>query len=304
MIYILTGPNDFMRGAKKRSIIASFVKEYGNFSLEVIDGQEADIDRIRESLESLPFLAAKKLVVLDEPSSNKEFQEKYELLLKNLPDTTEVIINEPKFDKRSSYYKSLKKLDEYEEFRELEPSAVVRWAQEYVKKWEATIEPAAAQELVRRAGTDQLRLANELDKLSMYDKNITIAAVKELTLQTPSSTIFELIDAGFSGNKERALQLYEEQRALQVEPIQIVAMFVWQLHILALVKTANTTDANEIASNAKVNPYVIQKTHRIARQVAFPELKEAVSRLRSIDEKMKSTKIDADDALKAFIISL
>ena len=46
--------------------------------LQRIDGEEVEYDAIREALESLPFLASKKLVVLRAPSANKEFVEKVE----------------------------------------------------------------------------------------------------------------------------------------------------------------------------------------------------------------------------------
>ncbi len=57
---------------------------------------------------SLPFLASKKLVVLRAPSANKQFVEQVETILASVSDTTDVIIIEPKLDKRSAYYKFLK----------------------------------------------------------------------------------------------------------------------------------------------------------------------------------------------------
>src|SRR3546814_19438404 len=64
-------------------------------------------------------------------------------------------------------------------------------------------------------------------------------------LLTPQSTIFELLDAALSGNTRRALELYEEQRSMKVEPQQIIAMLAWQLHVLAVVKAAGERRSEE-----------------------------------------------------------
>lgn len=304
MIHVLTGANDFMRKERRQELVRLFVKEYGDISLEIIDCEEAEFDRIRESLESLPFLSVKKLVVLRRPSSNKEFLENAHDLLDNLPDSTDVIIDEPKLDKRSRYYTFIKKLDGYEEFSELDSAGLARWAGEYVKKWQASIDQAAARELIARLGTDQLKLSHELDKLCMYTEKIDRTTMESLTVRTPSSTIFELIDAAFSDNKQRALELYEEQRALQVDPIQVVAMFAWQFHVLAIVKTAGSRSQSDIAKQAKLNPYVVQKTSHLANKRTLSQIKTNVHELRILDRKMKTQRINVDDALRAYIVNL
>ena len=109
MITTLSGSNGFLLKAELRRVVGGFVAEHTDMGLDRIDGEEAEYDRIRESLESLPFLASRKLVVLRAPGANKQFVENVEQLLGNLPETTDVIIHEPKLDKRSSYYKYLKK---------------------------------------------------------------------------------------------------------------------------------------------------------------------------------------------------
>lgn len=304
MIYALTGPNSFMLQERKRELIRAFVDEFGDMGLEQLDGEESSIERIREALESLPFLASKKLVVLHQPSLNKDFMELHKSLLDSLPESTDLIIVESKLDKRSSYFKYLKKLNGFEECKELEAPELTKWATLYVSKWQAKIDRTAARELVARTGANQQRLKNELDKLSMYSSSIDLKAVQALTVATPSSTIFELLDAAFAGNRKRAMQLYAEQRALNVEPMQIIAMLAWQLHVLAIVKAAGSKAPREIASQAKLNPYVVQKTATIARRLSLQQVKALVHELRELDEQLKQTKINADDALQAFLLDI
>lgn len=290
--------------AELDKLVGQFVKTYTDMGLQRFDGEESEFDQIREAIESLPFLASKKLVVLRNPGANKEFIEKVEALLGALSDITDVIIYEPKLDKRSVYYKYLKKTTEYKEFNELDEYGLAKWLIEQAKFQGGSLESSDAKYLVERLGVNQLMLSNELDKLVAYDLKITRESIDLLTEPTPQSTIFQLLDAAFAGNAKRALSIYQEQRASKVEPQQIIAMLAWQLHVLALIKTAGGRSDAEIASEAKISPYVVGKSRQIANNLSLPKLKQLVSQLLDLDIKLKTTAIDADDALQAYLLSL
>src|SRR5579871_66089 len=105
MIATLTGSNSFLRRQALQARLTAFKKDYGDLAVERLDGQEASYEQMLGSVESQPFLAARKLVVLDEPSVNKAFMEQFEAWTQRVGETTDVIIVEPKLDKRLSYYK-------------------------------------------------------------------------------------------------------------------------------------------------------------------------------------------------------
>jgi DNA polymerase III delta subunit len=125
-----------------------------------------------------------------------------------------------------------------------------------------------------------------------------------LTDPAPQSTVFELLEAAFAGNARKTLQLYGEQRALKVEPQQIVAMLAWQLHVLAVLKAAGDRPADQIAKDAKLNPFVARKSQGIARKLTPTELKKLISDLLEIDAASKRTSIDVDEALQNYLIQL
>lgn len=297
MIVTLTGQNSFMLQQSLRQMVNEFVEEYTDMGLERIDGEEVEYDRLRESLQSLPFLANKKLVVLRSPGANKQFAENAEQLLAELPESTDVIIVEPKLDKRLAYYKLLKKVTDYKEFNELDGAGLVRWLVEQSKLKGGELSMNDANLLVGRVGINQQLLSNELTKLLQYDPIITKKNILLLSDQTPASTIFDLLDAALSGKTKRAVELYEEQRQQKVEPIQIIALLAWQLHAIAIIKTAGNRDANEIASVAKINPFVVRKSMAIANSLSMAELKQLVHDVHELDIKLKSESIDPDEAM-------
>ncbi len=299
MIATLTGSNAFALQAELKRLVGEFVAEYTDLGLQRIDGEEAEYDVIREALESLPFLASRKMVVLRTPGANKLFAEKVEQLLGDLPETTDVIIHEPKLDKRSVYYKFLKKTTDYKEFNELDDYGLAKWL-----TTQADISQSDAKYLLERVGPNQQMLASELAKLATYNPKITRQTIDLLTEPNPQSTIFQLLDAAFAGNHKQLLKLYAEQRASKVEPQQIMAMMAWQLHVLAVVKAAGDRSDATIAADAKINPFVVSKSHRITQSFTLENLKELVRKLAQLDVQLKTTAIDADDGLQNYLLNI
>lgn len=288
-----------------RRRIADFVAEHTDMGLERLDGEEASYDRIREAFGSLPFLSSKKLVVVYKPSSNKEFTDKVADILEQIPETTDVVIVEPKPDKRTAFFKYLKKVSEHREFNELDEVRLSRWLADRAKEIGGMLTPADARYLVQRVGANQRLLANELDKLLNYDLVVSRGTIDLLTEKTPQSTIFELLDAVLSGNIKRAIGIYQEQRALKVQPQQILAMLAWQLHILAVVKSApGGKDIGMIAEQAKIKPFVAQKSQNLSKYISFSQIKRMIDSALELDIRMKSETIDADEALQNLLMEI
>ena len=304
MVTTLTGSNSFGLKHELDAIVAAFLAAHDVMGLERIEGDEVEFDRLSEALTSLPFLASRKLVILRSPSANKKFTEQIQVLLAGVPETTDVVIVEPKLDKRGAYYKLLKKATDYKDFPELDANGLARWAVDYAKVNGGSLRPVDARFLVERVGVNQRLVSSEINKLLLYDSIVSRESIELLTESTPQSTIFELLEAAFSGNAKRTISLYEEQRAMKIEPQQIIAMLAWQLHIVALLKTAGSRNPDMIAKQAKVSPYVVKKSVGIARQLSLARYKQLLQGLLAIDMRLKRESLDADEALRAYLLRL
>ena len=304
MITTLTGENSFAWQRVLRGQVDKFVAEFGDLALQRIDGEEAEFSVVQEALTSLPFLSNKKLVVLRSPSKNKEFAESVEQILANVGETTDVIIIESKLDKRLSYYKYLKSKTDFKEFNELDINGLSTWLTTRAKELGGSISSSDARYIGERVGLNQQLLGNELEKLILHNPAVTRQTIDLMTDETPQSTIFHLLESAFSGNSRKAMKLYQEQRALRVEPQQIVAMIAWQLHVLAILKSAGDRSIDEIAKDSKLNPYVLRKSQTIADDLSLKELEALIEQLLDIDNKSKSTNIDIDEALKNYLLRL
>lgn len=304
MIVTLTGTNDHLRRAELARIISGFVAEHGEMAIERFDGEETPAERMRESIQSMPFLSARKLVILREPGKQKAFAEAITDVLNDIAETTDLILYEPKLDKRGSYYKTLKKATDFREFGELDARGLSDWARAYAKGQGGSLGADDARFLIGRIGPNQQLLQSELDKLLVYEGDITQKTIELLTEPTPQSTVFELLDAAFAGKSERAFELYREQRALKVEPQTIIALLAWQLHVLAVVKAAGTRSPDAIAKEAKLNPFVVRKSVGLARRLTPAHIKRYISDLLELDVQLKSISIDANEALQFYLLKL
>ena len=299
----LVGENDVERQRALHGYVDAFVAEHTDMGLERLDGEEVTYERMVEAVQSLPFLASKKLVVLRVPSKNKEFIEKFEEFIEAVAETNDVLIVEAKLDKRLMYYKQLKKLTEFRDFAVLDAHGVVRYVGEYARSQGGSISQADARYLVERVGIHQLQLQHELDKLLAYSDTVTRASIDLLTDHAPQSKVFALLDAAFAGDATRTMELYKEQRTQQVEPQQIIAMLAWQLHILALAKTAGNQTSDEAARTAKINPFGMQKSMQLARRMTYDKLVTLVRELRELDMQTKSG-ASAEEAVQFYLLQL
>ena len=305
MTIALTGTNSFLVRSEARKLTDSFVKEHGDLTLEKLDGAEASRDQIIGAVESLPFLADRKMVVVQDLSANQQASESLEQIIERTNDSTDFVIVESKLDKRGIYYKQLKKLSGFQEFNELDEARLADWLVEEAKGRKAVLNKKDAAYLVERVGTDQMRLSRELEKLRQYDPQIGRHSINKLTDENPSSTIFNLIDSAFSGNLAQALRIYDEQRRQKVEPQAIHGMLVWQMHNVAVTAAAPSgMNSAEIAKQSGISPFVAQKSQRIARQMGRRKIIDFMELLRDIDFRSKRETLDYDEALRYAIVTL
>jgi DNA polymerase-3 subunit delta len=304
MVFSLTGNNTFALRNRLNDIVEMFTKEYGELALERIDAEEVEAQVILDALQNLPFLAAKKMVVVRNLSQNKEGAEKIEQIINAAKEDTDLILYESSIDKRTAYFKTLKSKTQLEEFSELDAHGLAKWLVEEAKKRGGELKAADAGYLVDRAGTDQALISNELDKLIIYNPKISRQNIDLLTDPLPQSKVFELLDAAFSGRKSRALELYEEQRAQKVEPQKILAMIAWQLQLLALTKYADGKSTAAIAKDVGMNPYPISKAANLSHKLDEEKFNNMVKFACEIDLKSKTKTYDLDEALKTYITTL
>jgi DNA polymerase III delta subunit len=104
--------------------------------------------------------------------------------------------------------------------------------------------------------------------------------------------------------KERALKKYNELRAAQVEAHYILVMLCWQMSNFLAVKAGETQSHKEVALQLGMNPYSVEKTRQLVKNISSKQLKAMSRRIIAVDITVKTTSIDIDQVLKQLIVEL
>lgn len=303
MVITITGDNSYALSKEQQKLVSEFEKKYGQLAVERLDAEEQECNSIVQAIMALPFLVEKKLIIVSNPESNKELIEQLENIIDELPESNELILVQPKIDKRQNYYKILNKKTDLRVFGS-QAENMTSWIKHQVQDQQGSILDADIRYLLDRVGPNQMLLANEIDKLLLYDKNITRQTINLLTQESLQGTVFQLLEAAFSKNPKQATKLYEQQRLQKVEPQAIIGLLAWQLHAMALVVAAGNMSTSEIASKTNLKPYTINKTKNIVRNMNIKDVAKLVDKLTDIDYKSKTQSYNLDAALLGYIIEI
>jgi DNA polymerase-3 subunit delta len=295
---VLTGLN-VQKIDDKLALIKRDYSADGSGSIEQFDGSELqDVNSVINAARNLSLLDSKKLLIIKNAGQSKDLLENIEKICTSLPDTTQLVLIDKKFDKRSLGYKYLQKHGKVHDFQQLASHDIYTWLQQYSRDKGSELTPALARFLVERVGNDQLRLQSEIDKLLISPGPITHERIETLTDETPQSKVFAMLDALFQKNLERAWRLYQDQRAQGEDPYKILAMIVWQLQQLTLAVHA-PDGSQQAMKEAGLSPYSAQKMSSLAQHVSKTDLLHNVNRLTEIDAQSK-TNAAIESALEVY----
>ncbi len=305
MITVAAGPNTYMRDALVADMVTAYKTRHGDLNFELLDGSEATHEAIIAACTTLPFLADARMVVVKQFTACKQLLEAVEAfvaVVHALP--TDVLLIDDKLDKRTSWYKVLQKQTKLHDFQPLDARGVEQWLVAEASSRGGKISSADARLLIARVGEDQQLLSHELSKLLTYNPAITKQTIELLCDPLPQSTIFMMVEALFSGDIQKALLLYDDQRHQRVEPQAIMGMVVWQMHMVALAKTAGSRSAQEIAKQAGVSPFALQKSQGLASRLSLRDIKRLFAYLTEADLRTKTESVDADRLMQTALIHI
>lgn len=303
MIYLLTGENTYEIERRLGELVAEF-----DGDVERVDASELTLEGLPDLLAGVTLFSTRRLVVIKNVSQNKPLWTALGEWLDKGVDNDLVLV-EPKPDKRTKTYKLLEKQAEVLAAKELQSYEAVQWLlkltpfQGQSLFQGLSLKREMAEFFVEYVGTDQWRLESELNKLILTGKPVTKELIREIVEPTPQATSFELLDAAFRGHTEEMNRLFETV-SQDEDPYMFFGLVAGQIYALALTKTGAGKRPDEIAKEAGVHPFVVQKVSGLARNMSKDELKALVSRLAELDANMKSRAVPPWTQVYSFLRSL
>jgi len=308
MIIFIFGEDIYQSQKRLIELKAKFKEKYGDINVSIFDiekksarggsalGGETNAPKIISEIESMPFLGAKRLIIIKNSIANSDPEAKEKIIKKiaSIPESSIVIFYEKGIPKKNDkLFKLFLKSARVEEFTLRRTAELVDWIKKEVGSRKGEIETEAAQKLVQLSGADTWKISNEIDKLINYSYPQTIKKedVLKLTLEKVEAGIFDLVDALARRDGRSALLFLHRLLSLGEKREYLFSMIVYGFRNLILVKylSENREDLREfeIAQKLKMHPFVAKKAIGSARLFSFIELKKIYRRLVLANSEMR-----------------
>jgi DNA polymerase III subunit delta len=304
MIRVFAGNNFYLIKNHVDKLKSDFISKNGDMSIEEIDCEDAEIGTLVTTSNTASLFSEKKLIIAKNIAQNKNLSEQIEQIFSAVVSTEDFVVVEKNIDKRSAYYKFLKKNSDFTQCDELNEGQSIDWVLNEAKNLGASLSRQDAGYLVNRIGLNQQLLKGELSKLISYDENITRKNIDELTSEKPQSSVFNLLDAAFAGNSRSALKIYDEQKAQGSQPQSIFGMLVWQANIIATVAAGANMSAGELSAATGIKPFSISKANGVYKKIGRQGVSDLLNRLVDADRQIKTKSVDPDEVLKNLLLTI
>jgi len=327
MFYLFHGEDEFSRS----ETLADFKRRMGDPSLAelnitVFDGNKVTLRELQHACDSIPFMAERRLVIVEgllshlEPKGKgerraawqKEYLEGLTRYLPRLPKTTRLVFVEDRTIGEDNPVHRLGLTEECGHVREFQPpqgEQLNRWIEERVRKKGGQIEPTAVEELAAFVGNDLRLLDQEIEKLVAYvnwARPITEDDVRLLVSYVQEASVFEMVDALGQRDTQRAAQFLHQLLDAGEHPLALLGMIVRQFRILIQVKelTERGLSQQKIASRLRLHPFVVRKARRQAMNFSMEQLEAIYQKLLETDVAIKTGQMDEVLALDMLIMEV
>lgn len=319
--YFLYGEEKYMVGRYAEKLIAAAGgSAFETFNVQRFDGDSADVERIAEAAEALPFLAERKCVaVADFNAGGLRGREanKLEELLGSLPETTVLLFYLPtlSFDpKRDAGWKKFLaragKAGCTVDVKKRTAEQLCKTLCSGAEKHGCTLSRRTAERILSFCGDDLHTLFGELEKLCAFvgAGEITPEAVDQIVIKNLEARVFDLSKAILAGNYSGAYTILDQLLSQNEEPTAILAVLSSAYLDMYRVRVSVESGLG-VLEPAKHFDYArkefrLRNAERDSKRFSTQMLRRCVGALLEADTALKSARGDRRLVLEKLIARL
>ena len=295
-IYLLYGEEDYLRKQYRDRLVRALADPEDSMNYHYFEGKDTVPEKLIDLAETLPFLAPRRLLVVENSGFFRSSPEKLVAYMKELPETACFIFVEQQVDKRSGLFKACKEYGYAAEFATQDEETLKRWIFGLVTGEGKKITKRALEVFLERCGTDMENIASELEKVFCYtlDKeDITEADVQAVCTRRISNRIFEMIEKVAARQQKQALDLYYDLLSLKEPPMRILFLVTRQFNLLYQTKLLRGKgyDNKTIGAKVGLSPYIAGKYVTQAAKFSQAGLREYLEECAKAEEDVKMGKM-------------
>jgi DNA polymerase-3 subunit delta len=317
-IYFLFGNDEFAISRKLKEFETDFSDPTSaDMNTAHLEARSMSEDDLGNALNAMPFLAKRRLVLLENPSSkynNPSARKKFLELIQKIPETTRLVMYESVEPRDADKHWLVKWAEKNNTLIQARAFMLPRlkdmtgWIVNETKNQGGKIDPRAAEMLKDMVGAEPRQAGMEIAKLLAYvnwARPITVQDVEAVCIVTSQQSVFDFVDALANGNGKQAQHLLH--RLLETEDeFSLWGMVVRQFRLLIqareILDRGGTKD--EVARALGVHPFVAEKAAQQAARFSIDSLEAIYHWLLNIDERVKTSQVTLDLAMDTLVIEL
>ena len=317
-LYFLFGNDEFAISRRLKEFESDFPDPTSaDMNTARLEARSMSEDDLNNAVNAMPFLAKRRLVLLQNPSAkynNPSARKKFLEFLEKTPDTTRLVMFEAVEPRDAEKHWLMKwaeknsKLIQTKAFMLPRLKDMTGWIVNETKNQGGKIEPRAAEILKDMVGVDTRQAGMEIAKLLAYvnwARPVTVQDVEAVCIVTSQQSVFDFVDALANGNGKSAQYLLH--RLLETEDeFSLWGMVVRQFRLL--LQAREILDArgnqNDVARALGVHPFVAEKAAQQAARFSMESLEFIYRRLLAIDEGVKTSQMTLDLAMDTLVVEL
>ncbi len=305
MIIFLYGPDTFRSRRQLKKMIDKFKQERDpqGFNISILNCAQEKNNQILEQILATPFLAEKRMLILENLLSvtkKTDLQEKIleYLEAKSLPKENIYIFWEgdckPKTNVSKNLFSRLLQEKYAQKFEIYKDTKLSAWVNQEIQERGGKISPQALEYLVKNIADDIWKLNSIIDQLISYklEKEIELKDVELFLDEKIDDNIFNLVDALIAGQSKKVYQMIREQYRIGENPQFILSMILRQIKILLelrdLYDREDILSSDLLAKKLNLHPFVVKKSLPFVKKYNQNKLKNIYHKLLEIDIKTKT----------------
>ena len=306
-IYLLYGAEAYLKKQYKDKLKNAMAAPDDNMNFTAYEGKNINPREIIDLAETLPFFADRRVILIENSGFFKNACEDLAEYLQKVAPATHFIFVEEEVDKRSKLFKAVKNAGKPVEFAAQNEELLTRWILSRLKKEGKNITGSVMQLFLSKTGTDMGNIDRELEKLMCYalDRDvITAEDVEAVTTEQTTNKIFDMVNAIAEHNQRKALDLYYDLLTLKEPPMRILFLITRQFQILLNVRDMSSKglDNQTMAQKAGIPPFAVRRNVTQAKGFTLVQLKQALRDGASLEEAVKTGRMDDQMAVELFIM--
>ena len=320
--YLFWGEEEYLKHYyldELRKIVAEEGME--DFNRTVLDFQRDDtLNELDEAVDSLPVMAEHKIIEvwgMDVLALRGKDEKRLVDAVKRVSEGTILVIfcraSELEFpNKKSRERKLVKDLEAtlmMTEFPRQSEQKLLSWTDKMFRVAEVRISDVNITRMIKLCDYSMTRLKNDSEKLIAYCKKNSLDVVPDSIIELlvkpcAENEIWDFTDAVIRHSRREAMEILENLRTQNIEPIIIVAVLGKTLNGLALLKSDSSGTDNELANRTGFFNWQIKRVMPHLSKWSVKQLRDALSRTFECEGDLKNSRSPEYALVESLTVSI